>query len=277
MLDKVSTRYERLFSRLKSENKKAFIPYTMLGYPERESSLRAIKMMLECGAHALELGLAFSDPLADGPVIQNAAAQTLASGFKTRDALSMVAEIRKLDAEIPITLMCYFNCVLAHGLDNFCKSAQEAGVDGLLIVDLPPQESTELSQYCRKYSLSQIFIISPLTTSQRLQNIAEHASGFLYAVSRLGITGVEERYDDNLATLLREAARLIGLPLAVGFGVSTPEQAMKMFEIGADAVITGSRIIEFQSEQASQFDEKAFADYLRSMVEIAARPPAFKA
>ncbi len=244
----MASRYEHLFSRLKHEGRKAFIPYTMLGYPDKKHCLEAVKAMIESGVSALELGLAFSDPLADGPVIQEAASRTIESGFKTMDAFALIKEIRKFNSEIPITLMCYYNSVLAHKSEGFCNAAQEAGVDALLIVDLPPELSKEFSRICAEKKLEQVFIISPLTSEERLQLISQKAGGFLYAVSRLGITGVEERYDENLQILIEKAKKLAKLPVAVGFGVSTPEQAQKMFNSGADAVITGSRIVEMQTQ-----------------------------
>lgn len=244
----MSNRYEVVFDKLKQNGGKAFIPYMMLGYPDRELCLQSIQTMIDAGAHALELGLAFSDPLADGPAIQAASAKTIESGFKTKDALALIEKIRKSNSEIPITLMCYYNSVLAHGLEKFCQTAKSAGVDGLLVVDLPPQEAKPIAEYCKKNQLNQIFIISPLTTENRLASISEFAGGFLYVVSRLGITGVEERYDSGLAHLISTAKASTSLPLIVGFGVSSPEQAEKMFAAGADGVITGSKIINMVSD-----------------------------
>lgn len=264
----MANRYEALFASLKESkgSSQGFIPYTMLGYPNAELSLAAVKCMVESGAAALELGLAFSDPLADGPVIQEASAKTIESGFKTNDALAMIKQVRKLDETIPITLMCYFNSVMAHGMAEFCRKACEAGVDGLLVVDLPPEQSKELGNHCKANNLQQIFIISPLTTNERMEKIAEQAGGFLYAVSRLGTTGVEERYDENLAALIERAASLCKLPVAVGFGVSTPEQAVKMYSLGAAAVITGSRIIEIIGEiDAGKSKLDALSAYISKM------------
>lgn len=263
----MSNRYELLFVELKKHNRKAFIPYTMLGYPNESLSLQSIETMIESGAAALEFGLAFSDPLADGPVIQQASAETIASGFRTADAFQLIAKIRKRNTIIPITLMCYYNSAMALGLPSFCQRAREAGVDGLLIVDLPPEQSSEIQKHCRNCNLQQIFIISPLTTNERMQSIAQQAGGFLYAVSRLGTTGVEERYDEHLSDLIKLAAQLTKLPVAVGFGVSTPEQAQKMYYLGADAVITGSRIIELISRiSAGKLNQQDLSSYIKSMV-----------
>ena len=154
--------------------------------------------------------------------------------------------------------MCYFNSILAHGLEQFCRKASQAGVDGILAVDLPPEQSQDLQIHCQACGLAQIFIISPLTSSQRMEVISRQACGFLYAVSRLGTTGVEERYDEHLADLIKRTREKINLPIAVGFGVSTPQQARRMYDIGADAVITGSRVIELiTSSSKSSYDELA--------------------
>ena len=264
----MSNRYETVFARLRQYGGKAFIPYTMLGFPNRDLCLQSIQSMIDAGAHALELGLAFSDPLADGPAIQAAAASTIESGFKTKDALNLISEIRESNPTIPITLMCYYNSVLAHGLSDFCKKASSSGVDALLVVDLPPQEAGPLAEQCKVHHLNQIFIISPLTTEQRMASIAEYASGFLYVVSRLGITGVEERYDAGLADLLEMTKRSTDLPMVVGFGVSSPEQAAKMFAIGADGVITGSKIVNIMS--VAEKGNSSLAElktFVKSMVE----------
>ena len=279
----MENRYDKLFAKLKLSEKKAFIPYTLLGYPNVELSFQAMERMIKGGAAALELGLAFSDPLADGPVIQQASAETIESGFKTKTAFELISRVRKLNEAIPITLMCYYNSVLAHGAKRFCKNAADAGVDGLLIVDLPPDElltdlpsndeENNLLIQAKNNGLQLIFIISPLTTEERLNLIAKQAGGFLYAVSRLGTTGVEERYDSQLSELIRKASEKIKLPVAVGFGVSSPEQAKKMYSINASAVITGSKIIEWINSirmEKSTLDE--LQAYVQSMVEAGNSP-----
>ncbi|MBX9685617.1 MAG: tryptophan synthase subunit alpha [Candidatus Obscuribacterales bacterium] len=261
-------RYEKTFARLALERRKGFIPYTMLGYPEPEFSFEILEILAANGAAALELGLAFSDPLADGPLIQDAAVKTIESGFKTKQAFEIIRKFRQRNQEIPVTLMAYFNSVLAQGPERFIKDAADSGVDGLLLVDLPPEQSLEISELCRQQALQQIFIISPLTSSERMQVLSGLAGGFLYTVSRLGTTGVEERYDQNLEALIKKAAALTNLPIAVGFGISTPQQAQKMYELGADAVISGSRIIEIiKSVHSGTLDKNAIADYVKSMSE----------
>src|SRR5262249_43007366 len=179
----MQNRYEARFSQLRDAGKKAFIPFTLLGWPDREKSLEIIKLMIASGASALELGWAFSDPIADGPVIQRAAFETLALGFTVSDALSLIKEVRELDSEIPIGLLVYYNMVLAQGVESFFSRAKEVGVDGVLVADVPPESADEITPTAHKHGVCPIFIVSPLTTEERLAMIVQHASGFLYAVS----------------------------------------------------------------------------------------------
>ncbi|MBX9771272.1 MAG: tryptophan synthase subunit alpha [Candidatus Obscuribacterales bacterium] len=258
-------RYNERFVKLKADKKKAFMPFTMLGWPNRDTCLKTIKTMIQSGATALELGIAFSDPLADGPTIQQAAIETIASGFNVADAFDLIAEARSFDAHIPIGLMVYYNMVLKYGPEAFYAKAKESGVDGILIVDLPPEESSNITGLAKQNKLAQIFIVSPLTTSKRLELILKQASGFLYVVSRLGITGVHEDFDQKLQELLFTVKKSTNLPLLVGFGISTPEHAQRMLSLGADGVITGSRVIDLVRK--SPDDEKALLNYLASMVE----------
>jgi tryptophan synthase alpha chain len=260
-------RYARQFAALKTEGRKAFIPFTLLGWPDRDTSLAMIDAMIDGGATMLELGLAFSDPAADGPIIQQAATETLASGFEVTDALDLIRTIRQKHPEIPIGLLVYYNMVLARGAEGFFQQVAEAGVDGVLIADLPPELAEEVLPAARKHAIDLIFIVSPLTSPQRLQTITDIAGGFLYIVSRLGITGTEERYDDQLQNLLKGIAEATDLPACVGFGISTPDQAAKMLSLGADGVITGSKVIQLMRDHAGNDPQTFLTPYVRSMVE----------
>ncbi len=259
-------RYETRFSQLRAAGKKAFIPFTLLGWPDRDKSLAIIKQMIASGASALELGWAFSDPIADGPVIQRAAFETLALGFTVNDALSLIKDVRELDDEIPIGLLVYYNMVLAQGVESFFARAKEAGVDGVLVADVPPESADEITPMARKHGICPIFIVSPLTTEERLEMIVQQAAGFLYAVSRLGITGTEDRYDEQLQDMIASVRKKTNLPLCVGFGISTPEQAKLMLALGADGVITGSRIIQLVEGAGAGSIEATLRPYLESMV-----------
>lgn len=255
------SRYEKRFAQLKAAGQKAFIPFTLLGWPQRETSLQMVKTMISAGASALELGLAFSDPAADGPIIQAAAGEVIANGFRVDDALALLKEIRALDAELPIGLLVYYNLVLARGVERFFTEIAAVGVDGVLIPDLPPELAQEAHEAARRHGIDLIFIVSPLTDEARLQKILARASGFLYVVSRLGITGVEARYDDTLSALLQRVRQYSSLPACVGFGISTPAHARQMLDLGADGVITGSAVIQCQQQNPAGLES-----YLKSMV-----------
>jgi tryptophan synthase alpha chain len=260
-------RYAKRFAQLKAQGKHAFIPFTILGWPTREKSLEIIDAMLEGGATMLELGLAFSDPAADGPIIQQADVETLATGFKVKDALTLIKAVRQKDADIPIGLLVYYNMVLAKGPERFFQQLAEAGADGVLIADLPPELAEEVLPAAQKAGIDLIFIVSPLTSNERLEKIAAMAGGFLYVVSRLGITGTEARYDTHLKTLLARIKAITPLPACVGFGISTPEQATNMIQLGADGAITGSKVIQIIRDNPNQPINTVLAPYIRTMAE----------
>jgi tryptophan synthase alpha chain len=259
-------RYAKAFDELRKQDKKAFIPFTLLGWPNAQTSFEMIEAMIEGGATMLELGFAFSDPAADGPIIQQAAVETLASGFSVDDALGLIRKVRDRHADIPIGLLVYYNMVLARSVDAFFKDVAKAGVDGVLIADLPPEMAEEVLPAAHKAGIDLIFIVSPLTSDARLKIIGEQAGGFLYVVSRLGITGTEDRYDTHLQSLLSRITEQCSLPACVGFGISTPEQAAAMAAHGADGVITGSKVIQLMREQPGKTPAEALTPFIRSMV-----------
>lgn len=242
----MSKRYQSRFEKLKQANQKALMPFTVLGWPDKQTSLAMIKAMIEADASALELGFPFSDPVADGPVIAKAAFEALESGFKTQDAFDLIGEVRKIDAEIPIGILVYYNNVLAVGVEEFFKQAGQVGIDGVLIADLPVESAEEVLPIARKHDVDLIFIVSPVTTDERLARIATNAGGFIYLVSRLGVTGTDKSANNlsNLATLIGKLKQLTPLPICAGFGVSSRETAAALLEVGVDGVIVGSKIIE---------------------------------
>jgi tryptophan synthase alpha chain len=260
-------RYAALFERLKQNKQQAFIPFTLLGYPTPEASFESIKAMIDAGASALELGFAFSDPMADGPIIQKAATDTLAKGYTVDDALELLKKIRAYAPEIPIGLLVYYNMVLARTIPGFFKDVANAGVDGVLIADLPPENMHEVAPSAEQSGVDLIHIVSPLTSDERLKTIAQHAGGFLYIVSRLGITGVEERFDQQLTQLLNRVKAQSDLPLCVGFGISKPDHAEQMVRAGADGVITGSRVIQLIQEIPEKDRTEALSQFVRDMLE----------
>ncbi len=257
-------RYAQTFQRLEEEGAKAFIPFTLLGWPTANDSFELLKSLIDGGASCLELGLAFSDPVADGPIIQAAAFETIESGFTLTDAFELLKKVRNYKQTIPIGLLVYYNTVLSQGVEQFYAKAADAGVDSVLIADLPSDCAQEVTEFAAKYDIAPVFIISTLTNDERLANIAKLAKGYLYVVSRLGITGTHEQYDGDLESLLKRAKNLSPLPLCVGFGISTPEQAKRMISMGADGVITGSRVIQIMRETGAPNSVEA---YTRTMVE----------
>jgi len=263
----MQNRYKQRFDFLKSQGKKAFIPFTLLGWPTSGASLDIIKTMIDSGASALELGFPFSDPVADGPLIQQASTEALARGFRMQDGMTQLRAIRALDANIPIGLLVYYNLILAYGVEAFFHDLSQIGVDGVLIPDLPPELMDEVAPYAEANGIALILIVSPLTTPERLSMVCQYAGGFIYVVSRLGITGVESRYDADLADLLTQIRSNTSLPACVGFGVSTPEQAKIMTRLGADGVITGSRVIQLVREAGPKRLREVLAPYLQAMVQ----------
>lgn len=258
------SRYDARFAALHQAGRKAFIPFTVLGFPDPQRCLASIEAMLTAGVAALELGIAFSDPIADGPVIQQATHEVLASGFGVQDALALLAQVRQRDAAIPIGLLVYHNTVAARGAERFFADVRAAGADGVLVADLPPEMAAETTAAARQAGIAPIFMVSPLTTPARLHQIATLAEGFLYVVSRLGITGSQTHFDDQLRATLAQARAAVKLPLCVGFGVSTPAAAQHMAALGADGVITGSRIIELIRAAGDDF-RPAVEQFCRTM------------
>lgn len=229
----------------------ALMPYFPLGFPDAATSLDVIVAMSEAGADAFELGLSFSDPLADGPVIQHATQIALEQGITVAKSLAMIAELRARGVRQPFLLMGYFNPMLAYGLDRFVNDAATAGVDGFIVPDLPPEEADELDRLCADRGLGLIYFLAPTSTADRLKLVAEKARGFIYLVSLTGVTGARSKLADDLGAFvarvrhatLRQSSEQASTPIAIGFGVSTPEQAADISRF-ADGVIVGSRLVQ---------------------------------
>jgi tryptophan synthase alpha chain len=239
-----TNRYPTMFARHQAEGRKAFMPFTMLGWPSPERCWEIIQALADGGASGLELGVAFSDPVADGPVIQGVATETIASGFTVPQIWPLLAKTRAQYPDLPIGLLVYTNTVLAQGIDTFYTQAAQAGVDGVLIADLPPELAHEVVPAAQAAGIAPIFIVSPLSTPDRLGAMAQVAQGFWYVVSRLGITGLHQDVDTALADCLTQLKAVSDLPAYVGFGISTPQQAQAMVRLGADGVITGSKVVQ---------------------------------
>ena len=240
---------------------KAFIPFITCGDPDLETTGAAIRAMEANGADLIELGIPFSDPTAEGPVIQGANLRALQGGVTTDKIFDFVRALRK-DVEIPFVFMTYANVVFSYGADKFISTCAEIGVDGLILPDLPYEEKEEFLPVCRKYGVDLISMIAP-TSADRIAMIAKEAEGFLYIVSSLGVTGTRNEIKTDLASIVEVVRANTKTPCAIGFGISTPEQAHKMAAI-ADGAIVGSAIIKLLEQYGKDAPEK-IGTYVKSM------------
>lgn len=232
-------RIERRFKELKDQS--AFIPYICAGDPNIEVTQKLVCALESAGADIVELGVPFSDPIADGPSIQKASERALKSKISLGQIIDMVGQLRQT-TQVPIALMTYYNPIFSYGVADFCKTATAAGVDGVIIPDLPPEEADELFQAASEYGLAVILLVAPTSTEERVKLIAELSSGFVYLVSVTGVTGARETLSEFIQPMLNKLRTYTDKPIGVGFGVSTPEQAQAVAKM-ADAVIVGSAII----------------------------------
>ena len=212
------------FQQAQQTQSAALMPYFTLGYPDRETSLAIIEAIAP-HCDMLELGIPFSDPIADGPTIQHSTQKSLENGTTTADCLEMVQELRQRGVNTPFMLMGYYNPVLAYGTANYVRDAAEAGADGFIVPDLTPEEAEEMEAAAAAHSLALIHFLAPTSNPQRIEAIAKRAQGFIYLVSLTGVTGARKQVQGNLADYVNHVRALANVPLAVGFGISTPEQA----------------------------------------------------
>ncbi|MGE9550049.1 tryptophan synthase subunit alpha [Erwinia amylovora] len=237
-------RYEQLFKRLKERKEGAFVPFVTLGDPTPELSLQIIDALVEGGADALELGIPFSDPLADGPTIQNATLRAFAAGVTPSHCFEMLAAIRQKYPEIPIGLLMYANLVFSNGIDNFYASCQQAGVDSVLVADVPVEESAAFRQSAMRHNVAPIFICPPNADDDLLREIASHGRGYTYLLSRAGVTGSETRGESlSLQHLVSRLTEYNAAPSVQGFGISEPGQVKEALAAGAAGAISGSAIV----------------------------------
>ena len=239
----MTTRIERRFAALKEEGRAALMTFTMAGDPDYETSLAIAKALPKAGADVIELGMPFTDPMADGPAIQAAGLRALKSGQRMTKTLALVREFRKDDNDTPVVLMGYYNPIYIYGNDRFLNDAKAAGVDGLIVVDLPPEEDEELCLPTLKAGLNFIRLATPTTDDKRLPKVLTNTSGFVYYVSITGITGAAAPDAAKVNAAVARIKRHTKLPVAVGFGVKTTEQARAIAE-GADGVVVGSALVD---------------------------------
>ncbi len=253
------------FHRARAARRPALIFYWPVGYPDLEASIRIVATLAEAGADLIELGLPFSDPLADGPVIQRAAQRALESGVRTPHVLEMAARLRAMGVKRPLCLMTYVNPILAWGIPRFIDAVVRVGVDGLIVPDLPLEEAEELRIAAGAAGLAWVPLAAPTTPDERLARIAATATGFLYLVSVTGITGARDRLPADVIAHLRRARRAAnGVPVALGFGISRPEHVQAL-AAEADGLVIGSALI--QHGEASGFDRKALAAFVSELRE----------
>ncbi len=238
-----SGRIEARFAAVAAEGRAAFIPFIVAADPTIDSSMEMLKGLPTAGADIIELGVIFSDPMADGPAIQAAGLRAKASGANVRQTLAMVREFRAGDDATPIVLMGYYNPIYIYGVDDFLADAKAAGVDGLIVVDLPPEEDAELCLPALEAGMHFVRLVTPTTDDQRLPTVLAHSSGFLYYVSIAGITGTASATEDTIKTAVSRLKNCTDLPVAVGFGIKTPEQAAAVARV-ADAAVVGSSIVQ---------------------------------
>jgi tryptophan synthase alpha chain len=232
-----------MLAEAKAQNRAAFLPYYPIGYPTYEASLDTIAALADAGADGFEIGIPFSDPLADGPTIQAATQRALENGVTVRRCLDAVRDLRARGLRQPMLMMGYLNPLLAYGLDRFVRDAKAAGADGFIVPDLPPEEADQLRDSCAREGLALVFLLAPTSNAARIALVAERATGFIYLVSVTGVTGARSDLPSDLAEFVSRVRSQTDKPLAVGFGISRPEQARMMNDL-TDGFIVGSALVK---------------------------------
>ena len=258
-------RISAVFARARAEGRAALMPYLVLGYPTPESSPALIEAAVEAGADLLELGVPFSDPLADGLTIQQATHVALQQGMTMARCLESVADLRARGLATPFLLMGYYNPILAYGEATFCHACRTAGVDGIIVPDLPPEEGRALEEACRQHGLALVYLLAPTSPPARIRLVTDRSQGFVYLVSVTGITGARDRLPPDLAAFVGRVRAETDKPLAVGFGISTPEQARQVAAL-ADGVIVGSAVVRLAAGANGVERVRLFVAQLRRAV-----------
>ena len=263
-------RIEDAFSQSKREGKPGFIPFITAGDPDLKTTAELLVELANAGATLIELGVPFSDPMADGPVIQRASERALKHGFGLKEIFETTAKARaKIDT--PLVLFSYFNPLLQYGIDKLARDARQAGIDGILVTDLTPEESEQFAATLKLNDLDMIFLVAPTSTDARLEMIAGHASGFVYAVSRAGVTGARDNLSREAELLVARVRRFSSLPVAVGFGISSAEQVAQTCSY-ADAAVVGSAIVaQIEKLSAAPNLVQEVGQFVRSLIPAGAK------
>ncbi len=253
------------FDELKEKGRKAFIPYIMGGDPDLSKTATLLEMLGETGADCIEIGVPFSDPLADGPVIQQAAVRALQNGCTFQKLIRVLKEV-KISKDVPLILMIYYNMMLQQGIREFMNETADSGCSGLIIPDLPPDEAAEVIQCAAELQIALNFLVAPTSTPQRISRAAEASSGFLYTISLKGVTGIRSNLPPELPDFIGRVQSVTAIPVAVGFGISTPEQAAQVARL-ADGVIVGSAIVKAVAGDSSLGEVRNLAADLREAID----------
>ena len=246
--------------------RKALIAYVTVGYPSVESTLEVVPVLAEAGCDIVELGIPFSDPLADGTTIQEASSRALQAGVTPKTCLEVAGRLRE-KVDVPLVFMTYYNPVLHYGLGSFCSACTSAGIDGLIVPDLPPDEAGDLDGFCRREGLDLVYLVTPTSTGERIALVSQESRGFIYLVSLVGVTGARDSlpagFEDFVGRVRRETTK----PLCVGFGIGTPDQAHRVAQV-ADGVIVGSRLVQLIRDDAPPYRRvRSFAEDLRTALD----------
>jgi len=240
-------RIQTTFRQLRRTGRAALMPYLTMGYPQRDSALSLVPVIAEAGADLIELGIPFSDPLADGPTIQAASQRALENGMSLKLGLAQAAALRAEGTKLPFVLMSYFNPILQFGIEHIARDASAAGIDGIIIPDLPPEEADTVQPLFRAVNLDLIFLVAPTSDAARVWIVTHRSDGFIYLVSLVGVTGMRDRLTTDLTSFVNRVRTATSKPLAIGFGISTPEQAGQVACL-ADGVIVGSALVKAVGE-----------------------------
>ena len=244
------TRIDKTFAALKAKRETALIPFLTAGNPDLTATAQLIRTLAENGADLIELGVPFSDPMADGPTIQAASERALAGGTSVEKVLQLVAEVRS-DCQVPLVLMGYYNPFFRYGAERFAKDAAAAGVDGVLLVDLPPEEAGEISSVLKQAGIAMITLLAPTTPPERMKKLAAAAEGYIYYVSMTGVTGTQKITPDEIRATVEGIQQMTEVPVGVGFGITTAEDA-KAVGVFADGVVVGSALVKIIAENAGR-------------------------
>lgn len=245
--------YEDMFKRVKAKKEGAFIPFIVAGDPDFETSLEIVKTFVDNGADALEIGFPFSDPVADGPTVQLADIRALDAGMNTKKGFEFIKSVREF-TNIPLGILTYYNLIYKMGIDEFYKRANENGVNAILAADLPPEEAEDAVEAAKKYDVQQIFMAAQTTSNERLQEINNMCSGFLYVVAVMGITGARSELKTTTVGLIKRIKHHSDIPISVGFGISKPEHVKEVISAGSDGAIVASAILNIITENLNDKD-----------------------